>query len=103
MMYDGSVEYGGSVEYDVSLKFDVVVVCTKRTKDKEKHYLKISARESHIVPLYNRLVLTTHGLTEISDLVNLNVVLQISQNHNTTPSPFYRLVPSRQIIVWHHV
>ena len=54
MMYDGSVEYGGSVENDVSLKFGVsleygvVVVCTKRTKDKEKHYIKISARESHI-------------------------------------------------------
>ena len=42
--YDVSVEYGGSVEYDASLKFDVVVVCTKRTKDKEKHYLKTSAR-----------------------------------------------------------
>ena len=35
--YDVSVEYGGSVEYDASLEFDVVVVCTKRTKDKEKH------------------------------------------------------------------
>ena len=35
--YDISAEYGGSVEYDASLKFDVVVVCTKRTKDKEKH------------------------------------------------------------------
>ena len=32
--YDGNVEYGGSVEYDASLEFDVVV-CTKRTKDKE--------------------------------------------------------------------
>ena len=42
--YDVSVEYGGSVEYDVSLEFDVVVVCTKRTKDKEKHLLKTSAR-----------------------------------------------------------
>ena len=42
--YDVSVEYGGSVEYDARLEFDVVVVCTKRTKDKEKHYLKISAR-----------------------------------------------------------
>ena len=41
--YDVSAEYGGSVEYDASLKLDVVV-CTKRTKDKEKHYLKISAR-----------------------------------------------------------
>ena len=35
--YDVSVEYGGSMEYDASLEFDVVVVCTKRTKDKEKH------------------------------------------------------------------
>ena len=35
--YDVSVEYGGSVEYDASLKLDVVVVCTKRTKDKEKN------------------------------------------------------------------
>ena len=35
---------------------------------REKHYLKTSARESHIVPLHNRSVLTTHGLTEISDL-----------------------------------
>ena len=35
--YEVSVEYGGSVEYDASLEFDVVVVCTKRTKDKEKH------------------------------------------------------------------
>ena len=42
--YDVSVEYGGSEEYDASLKLDVVVVCTKRTKDKEKHYLKTSAR-----------------------------------------------------------
>ena len=55
LMYGVSVEYGGSEEYDASLKldavcleFDVVVVCTKRTKDKEKHYLKTSARESHI-------------------------------------------------------
>ena len=37
MMYDGSVECGVSEEYDV------VVVCTKRTKDKEKHYLKINS------------------------------------------------------------
>ena len=51
LKYGVSVEYGGSEEYDASLKldvvcleFDVVVVCTKRTKDKEKHYLKISAR-----------------------------------------------------------
>ena len=32
------------VEYDVWWEFNVVVVCTKRTKDKEKHYLKTSAR-----------------------------------------------------------
>ena len=50
MMYDGSVEYGVSLKYGVSLEYGVgleygvVVVCTKRTKDKEKHYLKISAR-----------------------------------------------------------
>ena len=62
------VEYGVRVEYDGSVEYDVVVVCTKRTKDKEKHYLKTSARESHIVPLHNRLGLTTHGLIEISDL-----------------------------------
>ena len=31
--------------------------------------------ESHIVPLYNRLGLTTHGLTEISDLGKLYDVL----------------------------
>ena len=35
--YDVNVEYGGSVEYDASLKLDVVVICTKITKDKEKH------------------------------------------------------------------
>ena len=60
MMYDGRVEYGVSLKYGVSLEYGVVVVCTKRTKDKEKHYLKTSARVSHIVPLHNRLVLTTH-------------------------------------------
>ena len=38
------VEYGVRVEYDGSVEYDVVVVCTKRTKDKEKHYLKISTR-----------------------------------------------------------
>ena len=45
-----------------------MVVCTKRTNDKEKHYLKITARViTYIIPLHNRLGLTTHGLIEISD------------------------------------
>ena len=48
MMYDGRVEYGVSLKYGVSLEYGVVVVCTKRTKDKEKHYLKTSAPEPYI-------------------------------------------------------
>ena len=65
-----SMMYGGSEEYDV------VVVCTKITTDKEKHYLKITARViTYRIPLYNRLVLTTQALTEISDLRDLYAVL----------------------------
>ena len=44
MMYDGSGEYGGSEEYDV------VVVCTKITIVKEKHYLKIISPRNHMKP-----------------------------------------------------
>ena len=57
-------------------------MCTKRTIDKEKRYLKITARKSHIYPLYNRMELTTHALTEISDLGNLYVVNANFQNRN---------------------
>ena len=68
-MYDVRVKYGVRVEYDGSVEYDVVVVCTKRTKDKEKRYLKITARIiTYIIPLYNRLVLITQALPEISDL-----------------------------------
>ena len=48
--YGGSVEYGGGVEYDGSVEYDVVVVCTKRTKDKEKRYLKINSPMNHMKP-----------------------------------------------------
>ena len=48
--YDGSVEYGGSEEYDGSVEYDVVVVCTKRTKDEEKRYLKIISPMNHMQP-----------------------------------------------------
>ena len=39
---------GGSEEYDGSVEYDVVVVCTKRTKDKEKRYLKINSPMNHM-------------------------------------------------------
>ena len=52
LMYDVPVEYGVRVEYDGSVEYDVVVVCTKRTKDKEKHYLKITARIITYISLY---------------------------------------------------
>ena len=48
--HDGSVEYGGSEEYDASWKLHVVVVCTKRTKDEEKRYLKIISPMNHMKP-----------------------------------------------------
>ena len=47
--HDGSVEYGGSEECG-ELEICCVVVCTKRTKDKEKRYLKIISPMNHMKP-----------------------------------------------------
>ena len=89
MEYDVTVEYGGSVEYDASLEFDVVV-CTKRTKDKEKHYLKITARIiTYIIPQNNRMGLTTHGLIEISDLRETFMMFCEFLKTTTLPPPLF--------------
>ena len=55
------VEFGGGVVVEWWL--------SKIKKGKEKRLSEDhQPDESHIYPLYNRLGLTTHGLTEISDL-----------------------------------
>ena len=55
-------------------------VWSKITKAKEKRLPEDhSPFKSHIFPLYNRIGLTTHALTEISDLGSLNVVMRISK------------------------
>ena len=55
------VEFGGGVVVEWWL--------SKIKKDKEKRLSEDhQPDESHVVPLYNRSVLTTHGLIEISDL-----------------------------------
>ena len=72
--------HGVSVEYDVSVEYGgcykvVVAGAPKEQQLKKNAYLKIAARLiTHIIPLYNRMGLTTHALTEISDLGNLYVV-----------------------------
>ena len=50
---DGVCSCGGggviaSLMYDVRVEYDVVVVCTKITIVKEKHYLKIISLMNHI-------------------------------------------------------
>ena len=55
------MEFGGGVVVEWWL--------SKITKVKEKRLSEDhQPDESHVVPLYERLVLTTHGLIEISDL-----------------------------------
>ena len=46
----------------------VVVLCTKITIGKEKRQTEDRSPSNHIVPLYNGIGLTTHGLSDISDL-----------------------------------
>jgi len=74
-----SVEYGVSVEYGGCYEA-VVALCTKRTIDKEKRLPKDRSPVNHTYSLYTTgLGLTTHELTEISDLGNLYVVMRISK------------------------
>jgi len=55
-------------------------VWSKITKAKEKRLPEDHSQfKSHIFPLYNRIGLTTHALTEISDLGNLYDGMRISK------------------------
>ena len=50
LLYGVNVEYGGGEEYDGSVEDAVVVVCTKITIVKEKHYLKFISPMNHMKP-----------------------------------------------------